>query len=190
MGTQKPSFYTNGYFNNSNSTYSQQDWNAPLACDEATEKELFHSQPTGINFDTYDDIPIETNGENTPAAIQSFSDCNFHPVIMSNIQLSKYEKPTPVQKNAIPIISAKRDLMACAQTGSGKTAAFLVPILNLIYENGAVNNSQYINRRKKWLPVALILAPTRELALQIYDEAKKVRFLALYFSRRQISPSD
>jgi ATP-dependent RNA helicase DDX3X len=182
MTSQKP-YYNNGYYND-NSTmptrdfYSQQDWNVPLACDEDVEKELFHSQPTGINFDTYDDIPIETNGENTPMAIQSFSDCNFHPVIMSNITLSKYEKPTPVQKNAIPIISAKRDLMACAQTGSGKTAAFLVPILNLIYENGSVNNSQYINKRRKWLPVALILAPTRELALQIYDEAKKVGFVS------------
>lgn len=55
---------------------------------------------------------------------------------MNNIKLSKYSKPTPVQKHALPIVLNKRDLMACAQTGSGKTAAFLVPVLNRVYENG------------------------------------------------------
>ena len=64
---------------------------------------------------------------------------------------------------------AKRDLMACAQTGSGKTAAFLVPILNRIYESGPAQggtSSQGYGRRKQY-PLALVLAPTRELATQI-----------------------
>ena len=64
---------------------------------------------------------------------------------------------------------AKRDLMACAQTGSGKTAAFLVPILNRIYESGPAPNgasSQGYGRKKQY-PLALILAPTRELATQV-----------------------
>ena len=52
------------------------------------------------------------------------------------LQLAQYSKPTPVQKHAVPIMMAGRDLMACAQTGSGKTAAFLFPILSMILSSG------------------------------------------------------
>jgi superfamily II DNA/RNA helicase len=163
----------NGYYKNNNNGF---DWGRPLAADDALEKELFNSAPTGINFDTYDDIPVEATGENVPKPINSFDELNFHEIIADNIKLSKYTKPTPVQKNAMSIISNRRDLMACAQTGSGKTAAFLVPILNLIFNGGQVQNHSFINKRKKLLPLSLVLAPTRELALQIYDEARKFSY--------------
>ena len=100
-------------------------------------------------------------------------------IIRSNISLARYSTPTPVQKYAIPIILARRDVMACAQTGSGKTAAFLVPILNQIFERGPVPNASAGQRsyaRRKQYPLALVLAPTRELATQIYDEAKKFAY--------------
>lgn len=92
-------------------------------------------------------------------------------IIRSNIELANYTKPTPVQKNAIPVILGKRDLMACAQTGSGKTAAFLVPILNNILAAGPQGSANaggcgYGGRRKQY-PLALVLAPTRELATQV-----------------------
>lgn len=59
----------------------------------------------------------------------------FYPSL-SFLQLAEYAKPTPVQKYALPITLSGRDLMACAQTGSGKTAAFLLPVLSLVFENG------------------------------------------------------
>jgi len=152
------------------------DWNKPLPPDETIEKELFHSTPSGIKFDTYDDIPVDATGENVPKPIVTFDELNFNEIIMNNIVLCTYTKPTPVQKHAMPIIAGQRDLMACAQTGSGKTAAFLVPILNNIFEGGYVHNHQIIMKRKKLLPLALVLAPTRELALQIYDEARKFAY--------------
>lgn len=82
------------------------------------ERELFgdHSL-TGINFAKYEDIPVEATGEDCPAAITEFSDVEFSPVITNAIKLMGYNSPTPVQKNSIPIIMSKRDLMACAQTG-------------------------------------------------------------------------
>merc|ERR1712131_464377 len=107
------------------------------------------------------------------------------------IKLANYTTPTPVQKNAIPIINADRDLMACAQTGSGKTAAFLLPILSQIFKSGpgeslnaTKNHSSggYGRGRKKLYPLGLVLSPTRELASKIYDEARKFAY------RSQVRP--
>lgn len=181
----QPNRYNNGSsYNNYNqerngeeTNVALNDWGRPLAADENLENELFGKKPSnGINFDSYDDIPVEVTGENLPKAINTFDDLSFHEIIQENIKLTNYLKPTPVQKNAMPIISARRDLMACAQTGSGKTAAFLVPILNLIFQSPQEQNFSFINKRKKLLPVALVLAPTRELASQIYDEARKFSY--------------
>lgn len=112
---------------------------------------------TGINFDKYEDIPVDATGESCPKRIENFSETKFSEIIRSNVevrpmpchvctrhrscrscppQLAHYTKPTPVQKYSIPIIMAKRDLMACAQTGSGKTAAFLLPILSEVFDSG------------------------------------------------------
>uniref|UniRef100_A0A8C1J923 RNA helicase n=1 Tax=Cyprinus carpio TaxID=7962 RepID=A0A8C1J923_CYPCA len=144
----------------------EEDWSKPLSPNERLEHELFSGSNTGINFEKYDDIPVEATGTNSPGHIESFHDVDMGEIIMSNISLTRYTRPTPVQKYAIPIIKAKRDLMACAQTGSGKTAAFLLPVLSQIYTDGP--GEQY--------PISLVLAPTRELALQIYDEARKFSY--------------
>ncbi|CAB1457177.1 unnamed protein product [Pleuronectes platessa] len=163
---------------------SSEDWSKPTPPNERLEAELFSTSNTGINFEKYDDIPVEATGSNSPPHIDSFHDVELGEIIMANINLSRYTRPTPVQKYAIPIIKSKRDLMACAQTGSGKTAAFLLPVLSQIFTEGpgealqASKNGQDNGRfsRRKQYPLALVLAPTRELALQIYDEARKVAY--------------
>ncbi|XP_059415539.1 putative ATP-dependent RNA helicase an3 isoform X1 [Carassius carassius] len=162
-----------------------EDWSKPLPPSERVEHELFSGGNTGINFEKYDDIPVEATGQNCPPHIESFHDVDMGEIIMGNITLSRYTRPTPVQKYAIPIIKTKRDLMACAQTGSGKTAAFLLPVLSQIFTEGpgealqAMKNSAQENGkygRRKQYPISLVLAPTRELALQIYEEARKVAY--------------
>uniref|UniRef100_A0A8C8GVV4 RNA helicase n=1 Tax=Oncorhynchus tshawytscha TaxID=74940 RepID=A0A8C8GVV4_ONCTS len=156
-----------------------EDWSKPSPANERLEAELFSSGNTGINFEKYDDIPVEATGSNCPPHIDSFHDVDMGEIIMSNIALTHYTRPTPVQKYAIPVIKSKRDLMACAQTGSGKTAAFLVPVLSQIYTQGpgdaAAADSGKYGRRKQY-PLSLVLAPTRELALQIYEESRKFAY--------------
>ncbi|KAM6979384.1 DEAD-box helicase 3 X-linked a isoform 5-T5 [Tautogolabrus adspersus] len=161
-----------------------EDWSKPTPPNDRLESELFSAGNTGINFEKYDDIPVEATGSNCPPHIESFHDVDMGEIVMGNIALTRYNRPTPVQKYAIPIIKSKRDLMACAQTGSGKTAAFLLPVLSQIYsdgpgEAGAQKNSGQENGRygrRKQYPLSLVLAPTRELALQIYDEARKFAY--------------
>uniref|UniRef100_A0A1Y1MVT3 RNA helicase n=1 Tax=Photinus pyralis TaxID=7054 RepID=A0A1Y1MVT3_PHOPY len=159
---------------NDRSRNSETDWTVPLPKDDRLEIELFGTGNTGINFSKYEDIPVEATGDQVPRHITSFEEVQLTEIIRNNINLARYDTPTPVQKYAIPIIIARRDVMACAQTGSGKTAAFLVPILNQMYERGPPN----INRgyRRKQYPFGLVLAPTRELATQIYDESKKFSY--------------
>lgn len=98
-------------------------------------------------------------GNNAPKQITSFKTSGLNNFLQENIEKSKYSKPTPIQKIAIPTISEGRDLLACAQTGSGKTAAFLLPIINKLLEDPkdlTIGNPQVI-----------IISPTRELAIQV-----------------------
>jgi ATP-dependent RNA helicase DDX3X len=135
-------------------------------------------QSSGINFDNYDDIPVEASGEDVPEPITEFTSPPIDSLLLENIKLARFTKPTPVQKYSIPIISSGRDLMACAQTGSGKTGGFLFPVLSESFKNGPAPIPQENNRfaRNKAYPTALVLAPTRELASQIYEESKKFTY--------------
>lgn len=84
----------------------------------------------------YDDIPVETSGENVPDPIEGFEVDMLGEDLMRTTTLCGYSKPTPVQKYSIPIGISNRDLMACAQTGSGKTAGFLFPTLISLLRRG------------------------------------------------------
>jgi len=84
-----------------------------------------------------------------------FKDFNFNPDLLEGLLAMGFKNATPIQQQAIPLILAKKDLIACAQTGTGKTGAYLLPIMNMLTENHDRHNT------------TLILAPTRELAQQI-----------------------
>ena len=150
------------------------------------ERELFgvpndpSKQQTGINFSNYDDIPVEASGHDVPEPTTQFTNPPLDDHLLSNIKLASYATPTPVQKYSIPIVMGGRDLMACAQTGSGKTGGFLFPILSQAFINGPLNMPQQGGgmgyRSRKAYPTSLILAPTRELVSQIYDEARKFAY--------------
>jgi len=137
---------------------------------EQAEENLFSSAISqGINFNKYEKIPVRVTGENSPGPIKTFEEANLRKLLMENVTKSGYKNPTPIQRYGLPIILGKRDLMACAQTGSGKTAAFLLPILHQLLEDGAETNAGDCPQK----PQAVIVAPTRELAIQIKDEARK-----------------
>ncbi|KAK9101967.1 hypothetical protein Sjap_019221 [Stephania japonica] len=138
---------------------------------------------SGINFDAYEDIPVEVSGAEVPPAVSAFAEIDLGEALNLNIERCKYVRPTPVQRHAIPIAVAGRDLMACAQTGSGKTAAFCFPIISGIMKNhlsfrakGAVAAAAARWGRNVACPIALILSPTRELSCQIHEEAKKFAY--------------
>ena len=110
-------------------------------------------------------------GENKPSPVRDFPSSGLATVLLENVRRAKYSVLTPVQKHGLAIIREGRDLMACAQTGSGKTAAFLFPMLDrLMRENPRGRSSDGI---PKATPQVVIMAPTRELVTQTYDEARK-----------------
>jgi len=150
------------------------------------ERDLFgvpndpSKQQTGINFEKYDDIPVEASGQGVPEPVTRFTNPPLDDHLLSNIELSGYKVPTPVQKYSIPIVMGGRDLMACAQTGSGKTGGFLFPILAQNFVNGPSAPPQAqaggYGRQRKAYPTSLVLAPTRELVSQIFEEARKFAY--------------
>ena len=87
-----------------------------------------------------------------------FAALKLHPTLLRGVEDLKFERPTPIQSQAIPRALEGRDLLACAATGSGKTAAFLLPILHKLMD------------KPRGTTRALVIAPTRELALQIVDD--------------------
>jgi len=97
--------------------------------------------------------------------LTTFENLSLIPQILKSLTEEGYTTPTPIQEKAIPHILQQRDLLGCAQTGTGKTAAFAIPILQLL------KTRQDQDRRKKVIR-ALILTPTRELAIQIEDSFK------------------
>ena len=150
-----------------------------VAGEEADERErvLFAKQGSqGIQFDKYAEIEVEVSGPGAAAAppLESFASLvSLPPFLLRNVGLMNYVKPTPIQRHAVPLALAGCDLMCCAQTGSGKTAAFLVPVCAALADTSAAGAST-VGREGAARPRAVVMAPTRELASQIELEAQKL----------------
>ena len=91
-----------------------------------------------------------------------FSHLDLHPALLNALSKAGYDQPTPIQQQAIPVILTGQDILAGAQTGTGKTAAFALPILHRI-----LSDESALNQTPASEPLALVLTPTRELAQQV-----------------------
>ena len=125
------------------------------------------SSSDDIDTSRYIRKPTEKVSQEEYVPKNSFSELNINDQLKKNILSRGYVKPTPIQDLAIPVILEGKDLLGIANTGTGKTAAFLIPLIDKILKN----------KNEK----VLIMAPTRELALQIADEVRAFsKFLNIY----------
>eukprot|EP00929_Paragymnodinium_shiwhaense_P050557 TRINITY_DN2544_c0_g1_i1.p1 TRINITY_DN2544_c0_g1~~TRINITY_DN2544_c0_g1_i1.p1 ORF type:complete len:574 (-),score=124.41 TRINITY_DN2544_c0_g1_i1:367-2034(-) len=159
--------------------FGRQDGRRPGAF-TLTEFEVFGERKErtgGIDFSQYDRIPVEITGEGYEdiKPMDLFSEQGLSESLRQNLERCGYERPTPIQKWSIPIVVSGRDVMACAQTGSGKTCAFMVPCIESLLRSGPPPKQGSGNRNMPW-PCALVMAPTRELAQQIHEESLKFAF--------------
>jgi len=112
----------------------------------------------GVSVEVVDGEP------DAPAALESFEDMSLCKDVMADVRYREYDKPSPIQAQAIPVILSGRDVLGCAETGSGKTAAFSIPMIQHCLNQPPLRRGDG--------PFAIVMAPTRELAQQIEIEAK------------------
>lgn len=108
---------------------------------------------------------IKVKGKNCPNPVKTWAQCGLTSKVLEVMKKNNYEKPTPIQAQAIPAIMSGRDLIGIAKTGSGKTLAFLLPMFRHVLDQPPLQGDDG--------PIAVIMTPTRELAIQIYNECRK-----------------
>ncbi|GAW26156.1 putative DEAD DEAH box helicase [Rosellinia necatrix] len=136
--------------------------------------------PQGIDFSKIDKINVTQEGLQRIAPIHSFKDAGLHPAMLENVIKCGYKTPTPIQRYCIPAIKMGYDLLAIAQTGSGKTAAYLIPILNHLMGKAKKlaaprpSPDEVANGARVCAePLVVVVVPARELAIQIFNQARK-----------------
>lgn len=153
------------------------------------KKELAKIDHTGVNYlpfrkDFYVEVPelvkmtaaevdaykaelegIQVKGKGCPKPIKTWAHCGVSKKEMDVLKRLAFEKPTPIQCQAIPAIMSGRDLIGIAKTGSGKTLAFILPMFRHILDQPALEDGDG--------PIAIIMTPTRELCMQIGKDIKK-----------------
>ena len=138
---------------------------------------------SGIRFGDYGAVPVERSGPGaeSPPALDSFGDASTRlpQALADNLRRCRYSTPTPIQRHAIPLGLAGNDLMCVAQTGSGKTCGFLVPVMaKLLVDGQAAARQERFMPDTPAAPRCVVMAPTRELACQIHLEAQRLSFLS------------
>ena len=108
---------------------------------------------------------IKIKGKNAPKPIRTWAQCGVSQRILDILKKNDYEKPSPIQAQAIPVVMSGRDMIGIAKTGSGKTLAFLLPMFRHINAQPELEEGEG--------PIAIIMTPTRELCMQIGKEIKK-----------------
>lgn len=152
------------------------------------ERELFgdpdaqDERAPGIDFQVIRDIHVEQAGPVKLEPVFKFKDAGLHPAMLRNVELAGYNVPTPIQMFTIPAIRLGYDVIGIAQTGSGKTGAYLIPIIDKLMGKAKTmsatrpNPLTYDFRRDGLFqaqPLVVIVCPYRELAIQIFNEARK-----------------
>jgi len=158
----------------------KEDWE--LERDDVDLFDLQGRATAGRNFDKYDSVEVDISGNKADLipVFKTFEEIytKFRQLIpealMDNLQKVQYTTPTPVQRFAVPCGLVGRDIMCCAQTGSGKTAAFLIPSIGRMmkHHSGPVGLLE-TPFEGECLPDTLVMTPTRELCIQIFEEAQK-----------------
>ena len=122
-----------------------------------------------------EDVTVSPSPTASPDAPQTFADLGLHDALLKALNDLGYEEPTPIQREAIPLLLQGHDLLGQAATGTGKTAAFALPLLQRLTEG-----------KRGDRPVALVLVPTRELCMQVsealhrYGRGREARVLPIY----------
>ncbi|PKY07867.1 DEAD/DEAH box RNA helicase [Aspergillus campestris IBT 28561] len=155
------------------------------------EEMLFRSEfinRAGFKLGNLQNIEVVAESRERPNPVKKFEDAGLHPIMMENIRLCRYDFPTPIQAYAIPAVLTNHDLIAIAQTGSGKTAAFLIPVLSQLMGKARrlaaprpnlAAGFDPLTDSVRAEPLVLIVAPTRELSTQIFDEARRLCYRSM-----------
>ncbi|EOO02070.1 putative pre-mrna-processing atp-dependent rna helicase prp5 protein [Phaeoacremonium minimum UCRPA7] len=130
-------------------------WVEPYELGQLTEEEVTELR---VELDG-----IKVTGKDIPKPVQKWSQCGLTQPMLNAIENLGYDKPTPIQMQALPVIMSGRDVIGVAKTGSGKTMAFLLPMFRHIKDQDPVKDDG---------PIGLVLTPTRELATQIFRDCK------------------
>ena len=113
-----------------------------------------------------EEMLIKIRGKGCPPPVETWDQCGLSERILALIKKQGFEAPFNIQKQAVPALMSGRDVIGVASTGSGKTLAFLLPMFRHIMDQPTLGEGEG--------PVGIIMAPARELALQIYSEARRI----------------